>query len=537
MLPSQNIKALLKQAFSLREPSSFITLIGVGLILNMPTSKPAYAAGVVGTGTPGSCTEVALESALTGGGNVTFNCGSSPVTITVTAEKAILANTSIDGENLITLSGGDKTRVFSTTNNAKLSIKNLTVANGFTTNEGGAVYNSFGSTLTVSNCKFKDNVSNQAGEHGGGAIYSFPGSKVVVDESTFTGNQASLGGAIRILNADLTVTNSTFMNNSAVDANVGNGGAIYVDGANADNGKIILRDSTFTNNSATSYGGAFFNSIYNSNDTIVDNSIFSGNRVGGGSNGQGGAIWSTGNSASGGHWQNPGNNTTLKVTNTTFSGNTASEQGGGIWLAKHPAGIELTNTTFSNNTATNSNGGGITLGDNSKLNITNSTITGNKVAGAYSLGGGIMVSSGETHITNSTIASNYAEWQGGGIVNINNAPVTLANTLIANNKANNGGNNWNITNNCFKTPMTNWGNNLQFPAPEAEDVDCVSGIRTADPKLGSLADNGGSTQTMRLLPGSAAINAASSSACPSTDQRGAKRSQGGSCDIGAFESK
>ena len=41
----------------------------------------ALAAGVVGSGTPGSCTDAALTTALAGGGTVTFNCGANPVTI------------------------------------------------------------------------------------------------------------------------------------------------------------------------------------------------------------------------------------------------------------------------------------------------------------------------------------------------------------------------------------------------------------------------------------------------------------------------
>lgn len=533
MTSSKNITNLLAQVFSKSKPISFITLsLGVGLIVNLPISKPAYAAGIVGKGTPGSCTEKALDSALNGGGNVTFNCGASPVTIKVTGEKVVWANTSIDGKKLIILSGGKKNRIFSTTNKSKLTLKNLTIANGFTNNEGGGVYNSYGSILTVINCKFNNNVSHKPGEHGGGAIYSYPGATVIVDKSIFNGNKASLGGAIKILNSNLTVTNSTFRGNKAVDANLGSGGAIYVDGARGDNGKIILRNSIFTNNYATSYGGAFFNSIYNNNRTIVNSSTFSGNRVGGGSNGQGGGIWSTGNAAGVyDHWQNPGNNTKLTVRNTTFYGNTAREQGGGIWLGRHPVGINITNTTFSKNTATNSNGGGIVLGDNSKLNITNSTIYGNKVSGPYSLAGGIMIASGQANITNSTIARNYAEWQGAGIVN--NAPVTLTNTILAHNKANNGGNNWNLTHNCFKTPMINGGNNLQFPAPQ--DIDCVPGIKTADPKIAPLANNGGPTPTVKLLKGSAAINTANPSKCPAMDQRGVKRQQRSTCDIGAFE--
>jgi hypothetical protein len=61
----------------------------------------------------------------------------------------------------------------------------------------------------------------------------------------------------------------------------------------------------------------------------------------------------------------------------------------------------------------------------------------------------------------------------------------------------------------------------------------------ADPKLGPLQANGGPTQTMVPMPGSAAIDQvpASAAGCTPTDQRGVPRRQpaGGLCDVGAVE--
>ena len=54
-----------------------------------------------------------------------------------------------------------------------------------------------------------------------------------------------------------------------------------------------------------------------------------------------------------------------------------------------------------------------------------------------------------------------------------------------------------------------------------------------DPRLGPLADNGGPTQTMALLPSSPAINAGNSAIAPATDQRGQTRFA--NTDIGAYE--
>jgi hypothetical protein len=62
-----------------------------------------------------------------------------------------------------------------------------------------------------------------------------------------------------------------------------------------------------------------------------------------------------------------------------------------------------------------------------------------------------------------------------------------------------------------------------------------SSHNSVDPLLGPLADNGGLTPTMALLPSSPAIDAGDSSACLPMDQRGVARPMGVACDIGAFE--
>jgi hypothetical protein len=63
----------------------------------------------------------------------------------------------------------------------------------------------------------------------------------------------------------------------------------------------------------------------------------------------------------------------------------------------------------------------------------------------------------------------------------------------------------------------------------------AGGDSFADPKLGPLANNGGPTLTMALLPGSPAIDAGNTSLAPATDQRGFPRPAGLAADIGAFE--
>jgi hypothetical protein len=107
--------------------------------------------------------------------------------------------------------------------------------------------------------------------------------------------------------------------------------------------------------------------------------------------------------------------------------------------------------------------------------------------------------------------------------------VTLRNTIVATNTASSNPN-------CNGT-IANGGNNLDS-GTSCGWVSTNGSKSSADPMLGPLADNGGPTLTMALLPGSTAYNGVTYNApngCPSTDQRGFFRPQAGLCDIGAYE--
>jgi hypothetical protein len=113
--------------------------------------------------------------------------------------------------------------------------------------------------------------------------------------------------------------------------------------------------------------------------------------------------------------------------------------------------------------------------------------------------------------------------------------VLLANSLLANSIVAD-----NFSSDCEGT-ITSLGNNL--------DTDGTCNLLTSagdhpatDPILGPLADNGGTTETHSLLPGSPAIDAVARADCIGpdgnpliADQRGVTRPQGPACGIGAFE--
>jgi hypothetical protein len=127
------------------------------------------------------------------------------------------AGLTIDGGSAdITLSGNNAVRVFVVGNSAKLTLNNLTVANGRADNAGGGILNL--GTLEVNNSTIS---GNRAGTFSGG-IHNV--GTLTVNSSTISGNSAGTdnGGIGNASAGTLTVNNSTISGNSANN----NGGGI-----------------------------------------------------------------------------------------------------------------------------------------------------------------------------------------------------------------------------------------------------------------------------------------------------------------------
>ena len=90
-------------------PDGHATVPAAGLAVD--TSHPDH---VIGNGSPAGCTSAAVVQAVAEGGIITFDCGPSPVTITMTATAKVV-NTShqvvLDGGGKVTLSGGGSLRI------------------------------------------------------------------------------------------------------------------------------------------------------------------------------------------------------------------------------------------------------------------------------------------------------------------------------------------------------------------------------------------------------------------------------------------
>ncbi len=527
-----------------------LTLVLTLLAATFNAQPVRAASAVVGTGTPGSCTETAFNTALaianSGGGTITFNCGAAVTTIPFTSQKSILTNdVTINGNDLIILNGGNTTGLFLVNGGLTFRLQHITLSDGnsgvrggaiestgaqvvletvqllnnHATNQGGAVYCYVGTggTLTVSDSLFENNASKA-----GGAIFN-DGCVAVISNSTFKTNQASngiggLGGGIHnAAPATLTVSNSLFQGNSALD-----GGGLYIaTGSTATLNTVTLKSNT------GGYGGGLENSgTVTLNDSLVDANIVTGS---------GGGIWNL--------------NGIVTLVRAIVSNNRANEGGG---INSYGSHIEITDANITNNVTTGSHGGGVYVSGGTAF-ITNATISGNHAAGATSNGGGVYHNSdGNMTLTNVTLANNQADFFGGGLYHYGRYAI-LTNVTIGNNTAGSAGQAiyedspttfliqmknsviFGSANNCDGGIFDSLGHNISKGACSALNQPTDQNNYAGNLNLGTLTFNGGAfpMQTIMPLAGSPLIDAGGT--CSATDQRGVPRPQGAQCDIGAVE--
>ncbi len=248
--------------------------------------------------------------------------------ITLSAElPAITSRIDIEGENY-EISGNSSYRIFQVGSNGDLDIEDLTLSNGSTSGDGGAIEVLSGGRLSVDNSIFED---NEAGDDGGA---------ISVDDSPGT----------------VSIDRSIFENNEAGD----DGGAIYFN----DSITLDIDESRFTNNTSGGVGGA----IYTDEFARIIETVFETNS----SDADGGAIWIAGLGGD------------LDVRRSSFVGNSADDEGGAIGMHDTAEGFDIENSTFSNNTA--DTGSAILIDDQSastsdlEILLEHVTIVGNSSA-------------------------------------------------------------------------------------------------------------------------------------------------------------
>jgi len=356
-----------------------------------------------------------------------------------------------------------------------LSVTDLAITDGLAAGDGGGILNN--GILSLTDVTLANNaVTTGSGGGAGGAGLDNEGSATVT-ASLIANNLAAsvgygaLGGGISNDDGSLTIVSDVFSGNTAVDTA---GGDALGGAISNNNGAVNVSTSTLEINSAISNYGTYGGAIDNGSD---------GNTGG-----------------------------TVTVTASTLSDNTAF----GTYLGPGSGG--------------GANGGG--LNNFGTTNITVSTIANNTattVSSSYSFGGvgGGLNNFGTMTVTHGTLAGNSANSGADSAASISNgsATMTLVATIVAKGTD---------SPECLGT-ITDSGYNID------DDGSChfmaagsISDSALLDGSLGSLANNGGSTETIALLTGSPAINQVTMpSDCTGNDQRGIAWPV--PCDMGSVE--
>ena len=378
---------------------------------------------------------------------------------------------------------------------------------------GGAILNQ--GNLTLTDTAVTDSHAGDGGNGGGGGPLGGSGGlggaggsgggiastgTLKLTDTTISANSAGNGGAAGPATQGSTANMQSGNGGSGNSGGNGGGGGGIANGI----GSLTVNASTITQNTSGA-GGA--GTPGQSSAPTQGNGGSGGD---GGSGGNGAGIASSGSMLM---------NASFQATNDTIEGNVAGNGGS----AGNPgAGAsDIFQDGHGGNGGNGGYGGGLVNLFHSSAQLVNLTIAEN--AGGTGGSGG----SASASFPAGTAGSNG---HGAGVYAGSSLP-TLVNTILYENQT--GGD-------CRGT-ITDGGHNLVFSLPQlggiVPDPCNLSGFSTGDPKLAALADNGGPTQTMRLQPGSAAIDQvpATGANCPATDQRGVARPGGTRCDIGAYE--
>jgi len=327
---------------------------------------------------------------------------------------------------------------------------------------------------------------NRVINHTGTGTLSING--LTVTNAKYRSSTMPVGGCIHSLG---TVALSYSVVSNCVLQTLADGKRASGAGIASSTGVILVRSKISGNHamSSSGNGGAIGGGIYTFGNLTIKYSTISDNSVTSGVQLEGGAVsFAEGN---------------FYALASTISGNSSGSLYGGLYIFDY----EGTHTA----------------------RIVNSTISGNY---SYSGVAGVF-SNATTTIANSTIAFNTSSvgthYAGMRFASSHGTTLTLQSTIIANNSS--GGSDRDAE--AYPASVAGAGNLIvqgfgPFPADTL----------TSCPLIGPLGNQGGETQTHRLLLGSPAVDAGNNLAASlSFDQRGSgfPRTHGARTDIGAFE--
>ncbi|MDO4587804.1 MAG: choice-of-anchor Q domain-containing protein [Planctomycetia bacterium] len=324
-------------------------------------------------------------------------------------------NTGLLFINQSTLSGNSATyagAIYTTASGTTILLGNSVLDSNQAT-YGGTLYNK--GNVFIGQTRF-DNGSAKYG----GAIYNYAGS-VTVSQSSFDNNSVDWkGGAIyNYTNADLSIKNDLFEEGSSLDILFGS----FFDNDNA--------DMTLFANNSTYYGGA----IYNIGTAQIENAEFDFNEAT-----LGGAIYHSGSGS-------------MTIESSNFANNEAGNYGGA--LCNNGSSLEINESFFDQN---NAHRGGAIYNYTKEMTLSGSSFLFNsasKGAAIFNAGtidietssfesgsalyGGAIYNANFVNVVDSEFFNNVVSQNGGAIYHSSNKSSTIYASILAGNQANSGG--------------------------------------------------------------------------------------------------
>ncbi|CAN5203459.1 hypothetical protein BH11ACT4_BH11ACT4_01190 [soil metagenome] len=299
----------------------------------------------------------------------------------------------------------------------------------------------------------------------GVSLLAKTGSSITASQVTSTNNGASGMYVTATGGSSVALSTLTITRNSSGD----DGGGIDVESVTGNGASVTISDSTISNNTSVDFGGGLYlHNIGSGTSTahvVVQRTTFDHNDAGG----YGGAIAIDGVAPA------TSGLPTVLVDSSTMSSNTSPYGGGGLHV-RNPSGptaplVELLNSTITSNDA--------------------------QAGGGFDASGSPMT----VTISHSTIANNSAHTSGGVAASPNT--LQIDNSIISGATSNNG-----------NTPddldvggaFTAKYSIIQSPRAGVIVPAGFGNLTGVDPLLAPLANNGGTTKTMLITPGSPAYD-------------------------------
>lgn len=524
-------------------------------VQTQPVDRPEAIALTVGS-PPCTYATVADALAAAGSGDTLLLEGGVTFSANLSIQKSITLRGGYNGcgsgsTEMTTLYGSTIDRVMYIYSGLVVNLENLNITKGYSAGNGAGIFVGDASTLIGNNLNLYNNVSAALG----GAIRLL-GATATFTNTDIYGNTAVSGGGVHgeMINGHaptLSLPNSADVYNNTALSGDGFGGGVFLKEGSLDltncsdiygnqaiqGGGVYLISSTLTlagdcseimNNTATGHGGG----IYATTSTVnldEDAELFS-NEAGTSGTGSGGGAYLY--------------NSSLWSDKARIYYNTAADHGGGVYatntslldmdLGGYPCADSIC-SQLSYNTATTNYGGGVIASNNSEVDLSQTYVNSNSA----NFGGGIYATASPVVLFNVLLTRNDASGAVGDAIRLySGATLTATNNTLANNNA--GGTTTGHAINLLDSTiaMINtiiWGHSYSLDSA-GQTIDCSdiqggysgTGNINQDPAFISPA-----SLNFRIPRTSPAVDACPGG--PAVDLDGNSRPVGTGYDMGAYE--